>query len=85
MRNSLQNSMVGLRYVISHGNFGLLDRAGRGSSQKLPGALDGSDEKRILVLDYIKISLSPDFVGNPLLRNSKFLFPSQSLDAKSGT
>ena len=85
MRNSLQNSMVGLRYVISHGNFGLLDRGGRGSSQKLHGALDSSDEKRILVLDYIKISLSPDFVGNPLWRNSKFLFPSQSLDAKSGT
>ena len=85
MRNSLQNSMVGLRYVISHGNFGLLDRAGRGSSQKLQGTLDGSDEKRILVLDYIKISLSPDFVGNPLSRNSKFLFPSQSLNAKSGT
>ena len=83
MRNSLQNSMVGLRYVISHGNFGLLDRGGRGSSQKLQGALDGSDEKRILVLDYIKISLSPDFFGNP--RNSKFLFPSQSLNAKSGT
>ena len=41
--------------------------------------------KRISVLDYIKISLSPDFVGNPLSRNSKFLFPSQGLNAKSGT
>ena len=45
MKNSLQNSMVGLRHVISHGNFGLLDGGGRGSSRKLHGALDGSDDK----------------------------------------
>ena len=49
MKNSLQNSMVGLLHVISHGNFGLLDRVGRGSSQKLQGALDGSDDKTDII------------------------------------
>ena len=49
MKNSLQISMVGLRHVISHGNFGLLDRVGRGYSQKLHGALDGSDDKTDII------------------------------------